>query len=406
VQVINDIDSDFDDVLQAIKKQIQKTKMDEDFVWNQLFIYVFNQIRKELKEKDEWIATPERCLRFVKVSKMYSFLAYMCASLAKENRPKTSEILPLDIRSNMLNKRYHSASEKLLDLLAIANIRSDIVLNTAIDCFNMLAMNYIHRNASEYLSTNHRSAIKRFVKDSVCVESPARLGIMSGGEADYFGINELEGSHAINAAIDVDLNGGLDGRRPAAPLMVEIVRTPYDNEISFWFNDVRKSKPEYATCRTRREIFSQFRDGSEICDTFNLFKTMLVTMGIVTNSEHRRLPDVLESLGGGLSVTVTARMPMQCGLAQISGLALAYIEALSEMTGMRLPDDEKYKLCAYALNSIKMTTAWQDVFTIGKGGGLQVAMVPGQELPAAFNPNFPAFDEIISKITVLIYFLR
>ncbi len=403
--VFSNMYEDHDALLQGIAAEIKKvTKRKEQAgVWNQLFIMIFKKINAELNKKEEWIHTRERCEKFIRVGKLYSFLACMCLFLKYEYRGQSPNILPLDIKFAMQNKRYHVASEKLLDLLAVASARSDIVLNTAIDCFNMLAMNYIQRNASEYLGSHNMLPVERFVRDSVVVEAAARLGILSGGEADYYGINEVEGSHALNAAINIK---DPDAEHIRAPLVVEMKKTPHDNEIVFYFMDSRKDNPDYAECDSRRELFTIDRDGTEIMDCLNLFKRIVVSTGIVTNSEHRSLQEVFESLGGGLTVTVTPRMPMESGLGMISALALAFVEGLLAMTGRVLEDDEKYRICADALNTVGMTTAWQDVFTVGKGGLVRLSMSKRQDIPFSENSEIEGFSEIIDNKAVLLYLKR
>jgi mevalonate kinase len=402
-KAIASLDHDQDDILQAISKRIRKkVNIDQqNLVWDRVFVLIYDEIEQELNRKT-FSTSSDRCDSRMKVSKLYSLLAKMCEMIMKSDREKEG-VLPLDIGSNMSNKRYHTASDKLIDLLAVSNIRSDIVLKSSIHCFKMLALRYIQRNAKEYLNPRQIVRPIRFVRDSVRVESPGRLGIMRGGEVDYYGINETEGSHAINAAITFTDHDG----NQAMPLEVVLEKTPYEHEISFWFYDSKNKKPEYRRCRSRHDVLTFDRDGSALVnDCFNLFKQIIVSMGIVTHQEHRRLNEVLDSLGGGLTVNVTARMPIGSGLGLVSGLALAYVEALSAMIGITISDTDKYRICAYALNSVNMTTAWQDLMTVGEGGVVELRMAPHIVTPSVSHPQLPGIMDVFKKNVVLMYFSR
>jgi hypothetical protein len=389
-------------ILQTMIKRVGKLVgvHEYDALWGQIIMRLYQEIEHELASRS-FETNIERCDSRMKVSRLYSLLAKVCEMIMQNDREKKG-VLPLDIQANVANKRYHTAADKLIDLLAVSGNRSDVVLRASADCFKMLALRYIKRSAKEYLVPKELAQPRRFVKDMVRVEAPARLGIMRGGEVDYYAIDEAEGAHAVNAAITI----GVNGEKPAMPLTVTMKKSPRDNKILFWFQNSRNERPELMICRTRYDVFRSEPEGPTVNDCFNLFKQIIIAMGIVPYKEHRRLSEVLNELGGGLEVTVTSAMPIKSGLGLVSSLALAYVEGLAEMTGVVLNDADKYKICAYALNGIAMTTAWQDIATVGRGGIVDMSMQAYDAMPTIMRSDRPGIEHILRNKLVLMYFGR
>ena len=200
----------------------------------------------------------------------------------------------------------------------------------------------------------------------VWTTTPVRLDF-AGGWSDTPPISIELGGTVVNAA--VTLNGQY-------PIQV-VAKLNTERTIRLTSIDLG----ERLTLRTTAEVLDH-RDPSHWAA---LPKAALVLAGIVPSRRDQSLPRWLETLGGGLDLTIFSALPKGSGLGTSSILGAATIACLGRVRGEPASQDRVIALTSILEQRMRTGGGWQDQIGGIVPGVKLIRTVPGAEQTVSLN---------------------
>lgn len=204
-------------------------------------------------------------------------------------------------------------------------------------CYNTINKNVREKTLENFPASN----VKAFAKEQVLVELPVRVN-WCGGPSDAPPYCLEMGGAVINTAIK--LRGDL-------PVKVEARKTK-ELCIHLESSDLNYSQDFYD--------IKDIRNCYVKSDNYSLHKACILATGIVPMEGEASLEEILQMLGGGISLSTSVDVPMGSGLGTSSILAAACVKALNELMGQDVTDDKIYAQVLCAEQLMDTGGGWQD----------------------------------------------